>query len=396
MTVRWKSGDFKGVPSGYNGQDTPSDIRVPSCGIEDVDESLFRLFDSEIGFQVINTVEGKKGIHKVPVFFGVGEKWAAVKKKALLRDKQGTLVLPLISIRRLSIDQRPDQDQAGRGINQATGELVIRRQLGTTDRDYQNLLNKSLIPNQDNLPTSSLGFPVGSGRLVGENAYDPDISRGALLSVKSERNVWEIITIPSPQFFTANYEVTFWTQYTPHMNQMIQRLLASYLPQLPSLKLTTTSGYWFVAYVNGDFKSEDNFDDLVETERLLKYTFSLKVPAYTVAPDESGLQSPIKRFISAPEATFDISSDTIVPDGTIDQGESPSVDGADDPTLGYTLEGEVMARPQQERDMFVTSIQRNPFTGKASAKYIKVVSVNARVGETVFSSVNPGIEIELE
>ena len=38
------------LPNGYAGSDQPSDYQIPSCGIADVDESVFRLFDEELGF----------------------------------------------------------------------------------------------------------------------------------------------------------------------------------------------------------------------------------------------------------------------------------------------------------------------------------------------------------
>lgn len=396
MTVRWKSGDFNGVPSGYGGNDIPDDIKINPCGIEDVDESLFNLFDKEIGYQTLVTVDKVKTPKKVPVFFGVGEKWAAVKKNIAVRDKQGTLILPLISIRRLTIDQKPQEDQIGRGINQATGEQIVKRRLGPDDRDYQNLANRLNIQNQSNLPVSNTGTPISSDRVLGTLKHDPDISAGAFLVPKLDMDVWEIITLPAQQFYTATYEITFWAQYVTQMNSMIQRTLASFLPQLPSFKLETKSGYWFIAYVNGDFKSDDNFDDLVEEERLLKYTFTLKVPAYIVAANEPGMPSPIRRFISAPQISFDISGEMSTPPASGNQNENSTIDGADDPTLGYTLDGSITPKPSTERSVYLTQTVRNPFTKKESSRFVKVVSVNARNGETVYSPTNPGIEFELD
>lgn len=391
MTVRWKSGDFNGVPSGYGGTDVPDDIHIPPCGIEDVDKSLFNLFNEEIGYQVSVVADGKKTVKKVPVFFGVGEKWAVVKKNIKLRDKQGTLILPLISIRRVGIDQKPNEDQIGRGVNQATGEQVVKRRLGPADRDYQNLLNKFMIKNQSNLPESSTSSPIGSKRELGTEKAREDF-----LVPHLEMDVWEIITLPTQQFYTANYEITFWTQYVTHMNEMLQRTMSSFLPQLPCFKLTTAPGYWFIAFVNGDFKSTDNFDELVESERLVKYTFTIKVPAYIVAPADSGMPSPVRRFVSAPQISFDIAGEVAVPTGSGNRVNDPNSDGADDPTLGYSLNGNVTPRPQAERAEYVPQVVKNPFTKKDGIKFLKVVSVNARQGETVYSATNAGIETELE
>jgi len=394
MTVRGGAGDERGIPSGYAGVDVPGDISIPSCGIEDVDRALFQTFDSEIGFQVSRTTDGVRSLAKIPVFLGVGEKWALNKKRKGIRDKSGTLILPLISIVRTSIDQKVEQDQLGRGINQAVGDLVVKRRISSVDREYQNLVNKNLIPNQDNLPTGSLGSPVSSGREVGLDRWNSDVLKGNLLANDPNRAVWEIITIPTPQFYTSNYEVTFWAQYTEQMNEMIERLMASMLPQLPALKLTTPKGYWFVAYLNGDFKSTANIDDLNENERVMKYVFTLSVRAYTVAPSLPGMPSPVRRYVSSPEVSFDVSGEVQGAGGS--EVQSPTIDGADDPTLGYTLDGEVTPRPTAQRGSYSVRVTKNPFTKGSRAEYVKVVSVNAKSGESIVRSINPGIEIELD
>ena len=72
-------------------------------------------------------------------------------------------------------------------------------------------------------------------------------------------NVWEVISIPSPQFFEAKYEIIFWTSYTQHMNYMIQTLMNAQLPQDRMFKLNTSKGYWFMAYMeDGGMESKDN------------------------------------------------------------------------------------------------------------------------------------------
>ena len=396
MTVRWNAGDPHGVPSGYNGPDVPEGVHVPSCGIEDVDFALFQLFDKEIGFQTRVKRGQELTVSKVPVIFTVGEKWAMNKRNSPFRDKEGSLILPLISVVRPSIVQTPDSDQRGRGINQATGELVFRRQLGPKDREYQNLINNMRLRNQTNLPIDQNTTPIGTLREVGENAYDADVRQGALLAIRNGRHIWEFLTIPAPQFYTAKYEITFWAQYRTQMNAMIEKLMASYLPQLPCLKVTTKAGYWFIAYVDGQFTAEDNHDDMTENERGMKVTFTLEIPAYTVAPQMPGMPSPVRRYYSVPEVSFDISGEKDMPNGSIDQGEKPAADGADDPTLGYSLSGEVQPRPTGDRDKFYASIVKNPFTGRERAKYVKVVSVNSRQGETVYHPIDGGFEFDLD
>ncbi len=79
---------------GFEGTDVPTDIEIPSCTIEDVDRSVFNLFDKQLPFQANN----KDGTKKIPVIFATGERFAVLRRKEPLRDKGGALILPLISI----------------------------------------------------------------------------------------------------------------------------------------------------------------------------------------------------------------------------------------------------------------------------------------------------------
>ena len=328
MTVRWQAGDSHGIPSGYTGADVPGDVRVPPCGLEDVDRALFELFEREIGFQVRTKDDGKNVTKKVPVFFGMSEKWASVKRRAPLRDDSGTLILPIIAIYRTAVTQKSEQDELGRGVNQATGQVVFKRRLSTRDRSYQNLINKFNIKNQSSSPvTGQPASPNSTLRVTGIDSYDPDALAGGFLIPKLDRNVWEFLAIPTPQFYTATYEVTFWTQYMTEMNSMIQRLMAAKLQQLPAFKITTRAGYWFVAYLDGDYKPEENKDERGEESRIIKMSFVLNVRAYTVAPDESGMTTPLRRYYSVPDIAFEIDGEVSVPKGSSKQSPSTLADG---------------------------------------------------------------------
>ena len=62
-------------------QDSP-DLSIPPVGIEDVDVSLFNLFEKEIPLQVSGDNSTPK---KVPVIFASGERWKLTRED--LRDE---------------------------------------------------------------------------------------------------------------------------------------------------------------------------------------------------------------------------------------------------------------------------------------------------------------------
>ena len=398
------------LPTGYDG--LTSNFVIPSVGIEDVDVAMFKLFDKELPLHV--SEQSDSTLKRVPIVFAGGEKWAMLKKNKPLRDKNGSLILPLITIVRQNHEQSPEKDVAGRGINQRTGEIVITRRLDRSDRNYQNLINRLLLNNQENLAEVEDGTvgQLTSTRRLGDMSDDGVIQGGGLLLADRKNNVVETIVVPSPQFITITYEVTVWTQYTHHMNQIIESILSSYLPQVQGWRLDTPKGYWFVAEVQEDAGGlETNFEDMSKSERTIKQKFTVKVPAYVFVAATPGAPVPIKRYVSAPEISFTIDSGELASSG--ETVEAPFL-GSDDPTLPLFGDRVLIARRDGRRSgatllhqsdkthdesdpalpdrgrgndlpRFKELLVKNS-DGTVTKKYVRIVSINRSTGETSYAS----------
>lgn len=377
--------DRRKIPSGLEGTNIPDDFTIPACGIEDVDRALFQLFDKDIIFE---TERGGNDPEKVPVIFATGERFALVKKRRALRDNNGILILPLISIRRTGIEQ----EFAGRGIAQDVGDIVIKRRLSDRDRAYQNLVNKLGLTNQSNVATKTnladIDAETGNnpGTLASRrpSALSGVRSSKELLDSNLANNIFEVITIPFPHFYRATYEITFWTQYTQHMNQMLERLMSSYDAQGNQFRINTDKGYWFVAYVDEAVNATDNFDDFSEQERIIRYTFNLNVPAYFVGNKNPGDMVPFRRFLSAPQISFEI----LETSGQVTQEPEGSGTGTGDVDKFTLSDAELINQSGQQvlsnrlKPFLQAQIFEDPFTGEKSVKYVRVTNRNQRKGET--------------
>lgn len=388
-----------------------ADLTIPPVGIEDVDVSLFKLFDNEIKLQVGGDNDDLK---KVPVIFATGEKWAILKNKKALRDRNNSLILPLLTISRTSVVQDSSQDIAGRGINQQTGEIIIKRRLDKSDRGYQNLINRFFLRNQKNVAVTNGKGNVNdqylTDRNLGMDEYDPLIQDGAWLADVKKNNIYETIVVPSPQFCTISYEITLWTQYTQHMNQLLEQVISSFLPQSNAWKLDTPKGYWFIATVeNNSYDPENNFEELGQEERIIKYKFNVSVKAYIFASQYPGVGVPIKRYVSSPIITFNVSMANSE-DGFTNLpklSNNPFL-GSDDPTL--PLDEKANLRDDQRRAgttlyspkdpaisddpayesrsaKHVNNLYTNTITlntqGQIVRQYARVYKVNSSSGETI-------------
>ena len=356
------------IPTGYDHElKSPDDFNISSCGIEDFDEGLMSLFSNEIGFQSkeINTKSGPLQLSVPFVVFATGERFANVKKLKPVRDTNNALILPAIAIRRTGIEQT-DQDITGRGINQMTGNLVIKRRLDSTDRDYQALINKTLLKNRNDVLSSERDESTSVKNSV-------PLQQGMLLDDMESigDNIFEIISIPSPQFVTAKYEITFWTIHEQHMNYLIETMFASFLPQRRGFKIQSSKGYWFLADVDESFSSEENFDDFTEEKRLIQYKMNISVKGFLLSlNDKPGNVNGIKRTISAPFISFDIEN---IPDRT----NVHKSDQIDKFLLSPIIEDNVDKQEPTVMEKFV--VQKNVYnakTGKKQVKYIKLSETN--------------------
>lgn len=413
MATRFKSQSkinygIKPLQTGYEKTSGAPELFIPSCGLEDVDEGIFDLFEKEIQPQIggIDSIP----FTKVPIIFAAGEKWAMLKRNRPIRDKNGSLILPLVTITRSDVSQDMSNDVAKRGINQQVGEIVVRRRLDNSDRDYQSLINKIFLINQDNVAVNPSdtrnGNQIVVERKVGANRFDKDIIDGAYLKPNLLNNVFETIVVPTPQFYTVKYQITVWTQYMQHTNQILEKIITSFLPQSQAWRLDTAKGYWFVATVDaGNFNSETNFEDMSTAERYIRTNFTVTVPAYFFATRSPGSPVPIKRYVSSPIIEFKNLSSGSIPTNSLEP-ENRYLLGSDDPTLPLDLQKNVLEdqrsvgwRQQKiypvitrhdDRDLTKEDPQDPALTTVPRGhNFIKTVSTTVK-GETVYSGYSLG------
>ncbi len=70
------------IRGGYEGENH-SEYTIPSCGLEDVDKAVFNLYNKDLPFFYDLNGERKK----IPVIFATGERFAVLRRKKPLTDK---------------------------------------------------------------------------------------------------------------------------------------------------------------------------------------------------------------------------------------------------------------------------------------------------------------------
>ena len=226
---------------------------MPST-LETIDEAFLEHVREK--FNIHTTT--RNGFEKVPILWMTAERSYQIKNNKDLRDKDGSLILPLLTIERTSVDKDP----ADKGIfygnvppigDKKGGSIVIARRI-----------------KQDK--TSDFAS-ADSYRLFGQlnSPY------------KTKKIVYESVSIPMPVYVTLNYAVTLRTEYQQQMNEMLT----------PFITKTGGINYFvfkkdqhsYEAFIQKEFAQENNISSLAEEEKMYQTTVNIRVLGYLIGQD---------------------------------------------------------------------------------------------------------------
>jgi hypothetical protein len=221
--------------------------------IETVDQAAVDYFDKKLNVHV----DTERGRSKVSVMYASGERWKLIRKNNF-RDENGTLILPIISVRRTDIDRTPGFG----GMAQEVPEITVSSVIHPKTSNVQNLL-----------------------RTRQENKHFPSVSDPKA----STAVVREYLTLPFPDFCTIYYEVSIWTQYQTQMNDILEKIFYKYehmdqfvMPVEYDGKLMKGNSYYFVGFREGNVTPQSNVEDFTDQERIIKYAYAFKTPVYLI------------------------------------------------------------------------------------------------------------------
>lgn len=148
-----------------------------SLGLRDIDEAIFYYFNNVIRPSVMQNGAKKE----VPVLYGSPERWHAVQKDGFYRDRNGKIQLPLIMLKRDSVEK-----------------------------------NRSLGNKMDaNLPTQ---FGIFEKKWSKKNQYD----RFSALNNRSIQKEYQAVVIPD--YVNIVYSCVIFTQYIEQMNKLVENI----------------------------------------------------------------------------------------------------------------------------------------------------------------------------
>ena len=192
---------------------------------------------------VMPTVEVMGEKVKVPVIYGNPERWKSIKEDGYLRDRNGQVQVPLVVFKRNSIAR---------------------------DESSPITMNRNLV-------------------YTAVTKYSKKHKYDRFSEMTSVRRPVEQYNITIPDYVSITYEVNIWTDFTEHMNKIVEAFQYA------------TDEYWGD---KGGFKFRvkiDSFDNTTEVgegiQRIVRTTFSMVVNAYLL-PEKFDNESTTRKELS--------------------------------------------------------------------------------------------------
>ena len=239
------------------------EIEIMPSSLETIDGAMLKFIDEELSLSVTSN----DGFKKVPVIWVTAERAYQVKHNKELRDKEETLILPLITINRSSVTKDPTRkgsiyanlypvnDEKG-------GTITIARQINQKKTaEFQNAFSKRKYGPNKNV----------SGKMANSNKRN----------MSTQRVVYETITIPIPTWIMVNYEITLRTEYQQQLNELIRPFIT--IPgnsRMP--KRIGYENHFYEVFIDGNFANGSNKANLGMERRNYENTINIEVLGYLI------------------------------------------------------------------------------------------------------------------
>tara|TARA_R110000824_G_scaffold19798_4_gene75920 strand:- start:256 stop:1128 length:873 start_codon:yes stop_codon:yes gene_type:complete len=236
---------------------------MPST-LETIDYAIYNWLNE--GLDLHTTTQG--GFEKVPVIWSAAERAFQVKRDNDLRDQDGTLILPLITIERTSVSKDlsrkgtiwanipPVKDEKGGSIT------IARRIKQDKTANFANAdswrKDSDTGPKQRTFPRrDSFGRPI-----------------------KNKKVVYETITIPIPVYLDVTYSVSIKTEYQEQMND----LATPFMTRTGGVNYFTAKydGHRFESFIQPAFSQDNNVSTMEAEHRNYETRIDIKTLGYII------------------------------------------------------------------------------------------------------------------
>ena len=249
--------------------------------LENIDFAFFDFINDKIN----NKSTDNEGWKKVPVVWTSAERSFLSKNNKDLRDDDGTLNLPIISIERTGMNKSKNRKGSYYGLSGVLPEADRFGRITVSRKIVKDKTNNFSVA--DNI--KKLGSSVN--RTPKRQAYFP--------KKKNNKVVYETLSMPMPIYVSMTYEVSIRTEYVQQMNELLAPFIT--LGSSISYFVIKKNGHRYETFLQEGLNLANNISNLGTDERMYSTKVSFEVLGYLIGEGPNGERPKIIRRESAVE-----------------------------------------------------------------------------------------------
>jgi hypothetical protein len=240
-----------------------------ASSIENVDFAIFDWLDKKLNLGC----ETKEGFKKTPVIWVTPERSFQIKNNKDLREINGALTLPLMTLERTNIQKDVKNN----------GTFYTNLPFGDN--------NRHLISKRINQKKTSEFANADFKKQYGIVQF--------ARPKKNEKIVYQFKSMLLPVYATFTYTISIFTQFQQQMNELLQ----PFLSRTGSTKffLIERNGYKYEGFIEGSIESKNNVASMEEEERRYISTITIKLLGNLVSDGVNQEDAVIKTYENAVE-----------------------------------------------------------------------------------------------
>ena len=186
-------------------------------------------------------VQTKTGARIPPVLWATAERSYQVKNDVDIRDENGMMIYPVITIQRTSMEKSLTRRVGLPNTFPLSGD-------GSSTFQVAKVINQEKSKNFANQDSNASG------------SFDPLLC--------NNRVVYDVYSVPAPVWVNVNYKITFRAEYQQQMNDMILPYII--YPKGINEIIIGRDGHSYPGFVQESVSYSDNLLDFTEEERVLQ------------------------------------------------------------------------------------------------------------------------------
>ncbi len=278
--------------------DSTKNLLLNQADIENIDSAIFDYIEKLNIF--CNTINGWT---KVPIIWSSAERSFQIKNNRDLRDKNGSLIPPIISIDRTNI---------------------------TKDVNKKGSYQSNLSPKNDRITITKIINQSKTSNYANNQSFKTNNQINFITSKKNKKIVYQNYSVRIPVYFTIEYKINILTNYQMQMNEIVEPFIAK---NAQNYFIITKNNRNYECFMDQNFQQDTL--NLGEEERRYKTVITIKALGYSTGQGVNEDQREVNIIENPVDIKFTRESIIIESDGKSREISTQNVDSREDLTRTY-------------------------------------------------------------